>query len=74
MITRTELAEFIRKVAEGTHSRQEWERIAVNHYHDEAMENARRELVRICLGYAGDLDEAAKIKRILSLADELVKE
>jgi hypothetical protein len=72
MITRTELAEFIRKVADGTHSQQDWERIAVNHYHDEAMEDARRELVWICLGYAKDLDETARFKRILSLADELV--
>jgi hypothetical protein len=71
MITRTELAQFIRKVADGTHSQQDWERIAVNHYHDKEMENARRELVRICLGYAGNLDQTARFKRILSLADEL---
>ena len=71
MITKTDLAQFIRNVANGTHSQQDWERIAVNHYCDEAMEAARRELVKICLGYAGNLNQNTRSSRIRSLADKL---
>jgi hypothetical protein len=46
MITRHEFADFIRHVADGSHSTAEWQRLAVAHYDDEHLESVRRELVR----------------------------
>ncbi len=46
MITREDLARFILQVSEEFYSKEDWERIAINHYPDDEMEEARIELVR----------------------------
>ncbi|MGE5306725.1 MAG: hypothetical protein ACM3TN_25755 [Alphaproteobacteria bacterium] len=51
MITKEELASFITQVADGDYSQKDWERIAMNHYQDTRMEEARVKLVRYVLGY-----------------------
>jgi hypothetical protein len=51
-ITKDDLSRFILQVAERSYSRDDWQRIAVNHYSDEKMEEARRKLVRYVCGYA----------------------
>jgi hypothetical protein len=38
MITRHEFADFIRHVADGSHSMADWQRLAVAHYDDEHLE------------------------------------
>ena len=50
-ITKEDLSRFILQVAEGSYSRDDWQRIAVNHYSDKKMEEARRKLVRYVCGY-----------------------
>jgi hypothetical protein len=68
MITKDELARFIIQVSEGTYSKEDWQRIAVNHYVDGKMEEARRKLVRYVLGYPPPKEEEH-----LSLKERLVK-
>ena len=46
MITRPELAEFIRKVANGEIVGYNWDRYAVAHFNDKTMESVRVRLVR----------------------------
>jgi hypothetical protein len=46
-ITRPLLATFFEYAATQRVTLLEWHRFAVNHYHDERMEEARRECVRI---------------------------
>jgi hypothetical protein len=66
MITKDDLTKFILQVAEGLYSRDDWQKIAVNHYEDEKMEDARREMVRYVLGYpAPDGEEQLPIKEHL---------
>ena len=67
MITKEELARFIIQVSEENYSREDWGRIAVNHYHDDEMEEARRKLVRYVLGYPPPQEEEH-----LSLKERLV--
>jgi len=68
MITREELAEFILQVADGNYSKEDWVRIAVNHYSDERIEEARRKLVRYVLGYPPPADQAQlSLKQLLSI-------
>jgi len=50
-MTRADLALFIEEVPSGSLSREDWERIAVNHYRDIEFEEARRELVRYVGGH-----------------------
>jgi hypothetical protein len=50
-MTRDQLAHFIEEVASGSNSSGDWERIAVNHYKDMEIEEARRELVRYVGGH-----------------------
>ena len=73
MITREELAGFILQVAEGNYSKEDWARIAVNHYSDERIEDARRKLVRYVCGYAPPADQAhLSLKQLLiAIAAEL---
>ncbi len=72
MITRNELAAFIRKVADAKHTQGEWDSIAVNHYHDEPMETARCEVVKQCLGYGSNEDKRFSLReRLLRIASEL---
>ena len=67
MITRDQLARFILQVSEGSYAREDWERIAVNHYHDDKMEDARRKTVQYVLGYPAVAEEVH-----LSLKERLV--
>jgi hypothetical protein len=67
MITKDDLMRFILQVSEGTYSPEDWSRIAVNHYRDEKMEEARRKLVRYVLGYPSPKEEEH-----LSLKERLV--
>jgi hypothetical protein len=50
-ITRSLLASFIEYAAKGCVTPLEWHRFIVGHYHDEEMENARRECARV-FGYS----------------------
>jgi len=72
MITKDELAQFILQVADGAYSQDDWQKIAVNHYTDEEMEDARIEMVRYVLGY-GDKQLSLK-KRLLKIASKLKHE
>jgi hypothetical protein len=67
MITKEQLARFILQVSEGSYPSEDWQRIAVNHYSDEKMEDARRKLVRYVLGYPPPKEEEH-----LSLKERLV--
>jgi hypothetical protein len=73
-ITRSLLATFIEYAAKGCVTPIEWSRFAINHYHDEAMEQARRECVRV-LGIVGKGDHRnvpkPDLDRLLSLARDL---
>jgi hypothetical protein len=68
MVTRDELAQFILQVSEEKYSHEDWVRIAVNHYNDEKMEDARRKMVRYVLGYPPPSEE-----KHLSLKELLLK-
>ena len=57
MITKDDLARFILQVSEGSYPPEDWARIAVNHYPDKKMEDARRKLVRYALGYPPPSEE-----------------
>jgi len=50
VITKDDLARFILQVSEGSYAPEDWARVAVSHYPDEKMEDARRKLVRYALG------------------------
>jgi len=49
--TRSLLASAIEYAAQDKLTTIEWHRFFVNHYHDELMEDARRETVRILLAH-----------------------
>ena len=66
-ITKDDLARFILQVSEGNYHPEDWQRIAVNHYRDAKMEEARRKLVRYVLGYPPPRE-----KEHLSLKERLV--
>jgi hypothetical protein len=68
MITKDDLARFILQVSEESYLPEDWQRIAVNHYRDEKMEEARGKLVRYVLGYPPPKEEEH-----LSLKERLVK-
>jgi hypothetical protein len=72
-MTRDDLARFILQVAEGSYSTDDWQRIAVNHYRDEKMEDARVKLVRYVSGHAAPPEEAhLSLKELLvAIAAEL---
>lgn len=73
-ITRHLLATFIGRAVTGRLEEREWSRFAVNHYHDEKMEEARRECVRL-IGVKADGDvhrlEKNEIDRLTFLANDL---
>jgi hypothetical protein len=66
MITRPELAAFIRKVADGEVAGYNWERFAVAHYDDDLLESVRVRLVRASIS-----DEPMDRSLLLGLAREL---
>ena len=66
MITRPELAAFIRKVAAGEVIGYSWDRFAVAHYDDEIMESVRVRLVRASIS-----DSQMDSSFLLGLAREL---
>jgi hypothetical protein len=72
-MSRHDLARFILQVAEGSYSTDDWQLIAVNHYQDEKMEEARRKLVRYASGYPAPPNEAhLSLKQLLvAVASEL---
>ncbi|MFT5127373.1 MAG: hypothetical protein ACI8W8_000976 [Rhodothermales bacterium] len=71
-INKDELHAFILQVARESYSIKDWEKIAVNHYGDEAMETARRELVRHCLGYTNETEKKEPLdRRLLRIAADL---
>jgi len=73
-ITPSLLAKFIEYAAKGCVTPIEWSRFAINHYHDEAMEQARRQCVRV-LGIVGKGDHRnvpkPDLDRLMSLARDL---
>ncbi|MEO0511083.1 MAG: hypothetical protein AAF065_14630 [Verrucomicrobiota bacterium] len=74
MTTPKQFAVFIRKVANGTATKEEWDRCAVNHYANEKMEASRSELVRLKLGYTTEEEKKSELNELLnSLADRLEK-
>ena len=46
-VTRSELADFIERAVAGADPLEDWSRVIINHYHDEAMEEARIAVVRL---------------------------
>ena len=73
-ITRSLLASFIERAVTGHLEENEWSDFAVNHYHDEKMENARRECVRIFSAKTNDdipRLEKTEIDRLNFLASDL---
>jgi hypothetical protein len=67
-ISRADLARFIREVAEGNYSAQDWSRIAMRHYRDDKMDYARWKLVRYVLGYSVPGQEAYSSGKELLIA------
>ena len=70
-ITRSLLATFIEYAATRRVTLLEWHRFAVNHYHDERMEDARRECVRIIRRVTRGEVPKADVERLYSLAAAL---
>lgn len=74
MTTPKQFAAFIRKVADGVETKEEWDRCAANHYSDEKIEASRSELVRLKLGYTTEEEKQSELNELLnSLADRLEK-
>jgi hypothetical protein len=46
-VTRSELADFIERAVAGTDALEDWSRVIINHYRDDAMEEARIAVVRL---------------------------
>jgi hypothetical protein len=72
-ITRSLLATFIEYAATDKVTLIEWHRFAVNHYHDEMMEKARVQCVRILARMAHDPISPADRDFLFALADDLRK-
>jgi hypothetical protein len=70
-ITRSLLATFIEYAATQRVTLLEWHRFAVNHYHDERMEEARRECVRILQRAKRGEVPKAEVERLYSIAAAL---
>lgn len=69
-MTRSKMAEFIRKVAADAYDNDEWSALMVTHYQDIPTEIARRETVGICLCYSNEpSDEKRQI--LLDIANGL---
>lgn len=69
-MTRSQMAAFLRKIAAGAYSDDEWAAVMPVHYQDIPTENARRRAVTMCLGYTDDLPEM-KRQLLLEMADSL---
>jgi hypothetical protein len=69
-ITRSLLATFIEYAATQRVTPLEWDRFAVNHYYDERMEEARRELCKTFLRTRGKVSKA-DVDRLYSIAAAL---
>jgi len=65
------LATFIEYAATQRITLLEWHRFAVNHYHDERMEEARRECVRILQRATRGEVPMADVERLYSIAAAL---
>jgi hypothetical protein len=70
-ITRSLLATFIEYAATQRVTLLEWHRFAVNHYHDERMEEARRKCVRILQRAKRGEVPKADVERLYSIARAL---
>jgi hypothetical protein len=71
-ITRDEFIAFILRVASGAYSDADWQRMAITHYGDERMEDARRKLVRYVLSSPAPKKESVSSdQRLISLAAAL---
>lgn len=64
------MAAFLRKIAAGAYSDDEWAAVMPVHYQDIPTENARRQAVAMCLGYTDDLPEM-KRQLLLEMAESL---
>jgi len=51
--TRTQFADFLRRLAAGKVKEIEWSRFVVTHYRDPELEEIRRSLGRLCINKAG---------------------
>ena len=74
MVTREDLDGFIERTLSGSIDLKEWSRLIVNHYPDEAMEDARAEFVRrFAVEADGDLSRlsAEAASRLRELAKNL---
>ena len=71
-MTRSEMAAFIRKVAENSFDESEWSVVMVNHYEDIEIEHARAQTVRVRLDKSGIPDDATK-RFLLGIASGLVQ-
>jgi len=70
-ITRSLLATFIEYAVTQRVTVLEWHRFAVNHYHDERMEEARRECVRVLQRSKGREVPKADVEHLYSIAAAL---
>jgi hypothetical protein len=46
---RQSFADFLDRLSTGTQDRDDWREYAVNHYHDEMLEQIRRDCVRLAI-------------------------
>ena len=72
-VTRSLLATFIEYAAKDCVTPIEWQRFAVNHYHDPVMEDARVECVRIMQQGLHGYRQVPKadLERLYAIASEL---
>jgi hypothetical protein len=69
-MTRPEMAEFIRKIADKAFTTEEWQRVMVAHYEDVPTESARVFAVELCTGYS-DVPVTRRKEFLLARAAEL---
>lgn len=69
-MTRSQMAMFIREVADGALCDDEWAEVMPTHYQDILTENARRKAVEVCLGYS-DMPTEEKRQFLLEVANGL---
>gem|GEM_PF-5933639 len=69
MLTKEELSQFLRRLADGSGSPSEWEKFATTHFDDEQMETARKLAVKHQLGYGCEQDTL--YKTLIAIAESL---
>lgn len=67
--TRNEFGTFLRSLAEGMATQQDWRRFMIAHYPDPALEAARVELVRAAQHGSEMPTESAKVQDLASEID-----